>query len=119
MPHGEYWMNDWKSERREHARTDVICSVIVSDEADGEQIGGKALNISDGGAMLAIPMNGLTELAPSVHVTISVPRVTDNTRMHEQVAAEATVVRHQPMVDENIAGIAVRFSAPLALQLEV
>ena len=115
----EYRMNEWKSDRREYARTDVVCAVTVSDEAYSDRINGKALNISDGGAMLAIPMDGLTELPPSVRLTMSLPRVTDNTRMYERIDTEATVVRHQPMVDENIAGVAVRFSAPLALQLEV
>ena len=112
-------MNDWKSERREYTRTDIVCAVVVRDEADSERIRGKALNLSDGGAMLAIPMHTLVELAPSLHMTVSVPRATANTRMYEEVTSEATVVRHQPMVDENIVGIAVRFSAPLDLQLEV
>ena len=112
-------MNDWKSERREYTRTDVVCAVVVSDEANSERTTGKALNLSDGGAMFTIPMNTLVELAPSVRMTLSVPRETANTRMHEEVTTEATVVRHEPMVDQDIAGVAVRFSAPIDLQIEV
>lgn len=112
-------MNDWKAERREYTRTEVTCPTIVSGETGRRRIRGKALNISDGGAMLTIPMDALTGMAPNVQLTISVPRVTPNTKMLEKVATEATVVRHEPMTDVNLAGIAVRFSAPLDLQLEV
>ena len=112
-------MNDWKSERRAHARTDVICPIALGGEAGGEKIPGRAMNLSDSGAMLTIPMDCLTGLTPDIKLTISLPRVTANTHMHEEVATEATVVRHEPMVNEDLAGVAVRFSAPLDLQLEV
>lgn len=97
----------------------MVCAITIGHEPAADRVRGKALNISDGGAMLAIPVGALNGLAPDVHLTISVPRVTVNTRMYERVDTEATVIRHQPMVDHDIAGVAVRFSAPLDLQLEV
>lgn len=112
-------MSEWKSERREHARTDIICSVTLTGKADSEKIRGEAINLSDCGAMFTIPMRRMADLTPNVKMKISVPRATANTHMLEQVATEATVVRHQPMVDEELAGVAVRFSTPLNLQLEV
>ena len=114
-------MSEWQSERRACAREELVCPVIVDvrSDADDERTKGQTMNISDSGAMFTVPVTFLADLPSNVMLSISVPRTTANTRMLEPVATEATIVRHEPMVDEKHAGIAVRFSAPLDLQLKV
>ena len=112
-------MSEWQSERRAHAREELVCPVSVYSDADDGRTEGHTLNISDSGAMFTAPITFLSHLPSTVKMSISVPRSTANTHMLEQVTTEATVVRQEPMVDEEHAGIAVRFSAPLDLQLNV
>jgi len=77
------------------------------------------MNVGDGGAMCIVPITFLESLPATVDLSFALPRRTANTRMVEHVTAEATIVRHEPMVDEAQAGIAVRFTMPLDLQIDV
>jgi hypothetical protein len=54
-----------------------------------------------------------------VRVVLAVPRSTPNTYMLEEVSCEATVVRHQPLEDNSVVGVAIRFQPPQDLGLEV
>lgn len=112
-------MSEWQSERRAHAREGLVCPVRVDSDVDNGHTGGYTLNISDSGAMFTVPITFLSNMPSNVKVSIAVPRTTANTHMLERVATEATIVRHEPMVDEEHVGIAVRFSTPLDLQLTV
>ena len=67
--------------------------------------------------MVSIPVKSLPELNEKIHVRVSLPRSTPNTHMVEHVDAGARVVRHQPLVDDNFVGLAVRFEAPIDLGL--
>ena len=106
-------------DRRKYYRTDVSCPVTVSAAGHSGQAKGNTLNLSDGGALLTIPINSMPGLAERVAVQLSLPRTTPNTRMYEDLASQATVVRHQPMIDERLVGVAIRFSKVMKLNLEV
>ena len=80
---------------------------------------GRTINISDGGALVSIPRDTAPEISANVNARFSVPRSTPNTYMLEQFASSACVVRRQALVDDSRAGVAVRFSKPLKLGLEV
>ena len=112
-------MSKNERERRRSTRMDVPCPIQVRDPRGQFEASGRTINISDGGAMLSLPVNSLPGLAKEMKVVFSVPRLTPNTRMFEQFECPATVVRHQPLTDDMLAGMAIRFTRPLDLGLEV
>jgi hypothetical protein len=101
-------------ERRGHRRFDLGCPVVVTDGDGRELARTHTLNISDGGALLAAGRR----LKPGqpVRVLFRLPRRTDNTYMLEEFASGAFVVRCRGSGD---APAAVRFAAPLNLDIEV
>jgi c-di-GMP-binding flagellar brake protein YcgR len=84
-----------------------------------EVVRAKAVDVSDGGAMLAVPIKVVPHLSERVRVVLSVPRETPNTRMVEEVSCEARVVRHQPLEDNEVVGVALQFQPAQTLGLEV
>ena len=110
-------------ERRRHKRHRIPCPVRLlrssKDKANGEVVRGKTLDVSDGGAMLAVPIKAVPHLSERVRVVLSVPRETPNTRMVEEVSCEARVVRHQPLEDNEVVGVALQFQPAQTLGLEV
>jgi hypothetical protein len=96
----------------------VPCPAAIFDKA-GRPVGeSRTTNLSDGGALLHVPVDSLPEVGAKIHVTISVPRATANTRMLEDFASPARVVRHVPADGENLAGLAVQFETPLDIMLD-
>lgn len=111
--------SEWKSERREYPRKDVGCSVTVKSDSGEQYVTGRTMNMCDDGAMFTVPIAFLASLPTTVNLSFALPRETANTHMVEQVATEATIVRQEPMTDDAQAGVAVRFTMPIDLQLEV
>jgi c-di-GMP-binding flagellar brake protein YcgR len=111
------------AERRRHKRHRVSCPVSLVASAKGkgseETVRTRTVDVSDGGAMLAVPIKVVPRLSERVRVVLNVPRQTPNTRMVEEVSCEARVVRHQPMEDNEVVGVALQFQQVQALGLEV
>ncbi|MHC4983635.1 MAG: PilZ domain-containing protein [Planctomycetota bacterium] len=106
-------------ERRAHKRQNLACPTALLDSG-GEIIAkGKTVNLSEGGALVSVPIESAPDMAADVEIRFSVPRSTANTYMLEEFASLACVTRHQPLVDESRAGVAIRFNKPLELGLEV
>ncbi len=112
-------MSARRAEKRQHRRHALACPVAVLNEGGDVVARGKTLNISDGGALFAVPVAGVPAVPQAVRLDISVPRSTPNTYMLEPVSAPARVLRHEALVDPRLAGLAVRFESPLDLALEV
>ena len=117
--HLETHMHTKQAERRRAQRMDLACPITVANDEHGLQIAGRTLDVSDSGAMISIPVKMLPKLKEKLQVKLSVPRTTPNTRMLEQFVSPATVVRHQPLVDDNYIGMAIRFAKPMGLGLKV
>lgn len=107
------------AERRRNPRTDLSCPVSLYDRAGELIIRSKAVNVSDGGLLVSVPLQTLPQLDDRTNVTFSVPRSTPTTYMLEDFACGATIVRQQPMVDDEFAGVALAFEVPQPLSLEV
>jgi len=110
-------MSNNESERRNHGRYNVGCPVSVSTDGSRLHAKGRALNISDSGALLAMPVDTVPRLRQKVQMRVSVPRTTPNTHMFEDFQLDATVVRHHPMVDNSLAGVAMKFTEMAELNL--
>lgn len=108
------------AERRAHRRWPLNCPVALLDD-QGELIArSRTDNLSDGGAYVVLPVEALPRAAgqQALRVQISVPRTTTNTYMLEDFQARATVVRTEPLVNADQAGLALAFQAPLSLDLD-
>ena len=104
-------------EKRRSKRLHAAWSVTV-DTRSGDLIGqSKSVNISNGGLLIPLPVESLPAVGSSVKLTLSVPRFTTNTFMLEAMHTRATVLRHQPMIDDHYAGTAMRFDEPADLGL--
>ncbi len=110
-------MTERRPERRRFRRAALSCPVRLED-ADQEVVAlGKTLNVSDSGAYLVVNIESLRRLGKTARVEFSVPRSTPNTYMLEKFSAQAHVLRHEPMLDDRHAGVALQFDQPLALGL--
>jgi len=112
-------MANQRRERRREPRTATSCAAAVSDEQRPREAGGRTVNLSNGGALITMPIEALPAVGGRVNVTLSVPRSTPNTRMVEKIATAATVLRHELMVDDRLAGMAVRFEREVDFAFEV
>lgn len=108
-----------KSERRRFKRIDLACPIEISGHQGHFQARGRTINVSDGGVMISIPAKIVPHVKEKIKVTVSIPRITPNTRMIEKIDSLATVLRHQERPDENLSEIALRFTKPKKLELEV
>ena len=107
------------AERRKHKRHRIACPLSILRSGAKEPLQGKTLDVSDGGAILPIPIKAVPRVSERVRVVLAIPRSTANTYMLEEVPVEARVVRHQPMEDNSVVGIALQFSPAQDLGLEV
>jgi len=111
-------MSKSRKERRKHRRFDLSCPVKI--EGAGNAIHqARALNVSDGGVFVTVPIDALPALGRELNLHLAVPRTTANTYMLEDFNPGAKVIRHQPMTDSRQAGLAMQFTKPLELMLEV
>ena len=106
------------AERRKHKRHRIACPLSILRFGVAEPLKGKTLDLSDGGAILPIPIKAVPRVSERVRVVLAIPRSTANTYMLEEVPCDARVVRHQPMEDNSLVGVALQFSPTLDLALE-
>jgi len=107
------------AERRASPRMALCCPVSLYDPAGELLVQSRTVNISDGGLLVSVPVKTLGQLAESANVAFSVPRSTPTTYMLEDFACAARVLRHQPMVDDQFAGVALVFEESQQLSLAV
>ena len=107
------------AERRKHKRHQMSCPLSILRAGEKEPLQGKTVDLSDGGALLPIPIKVIPRVSERVRVVLAIPRTTANTYMVEEIPVEARVVRHQPMEDNSVVGIALQFSTPQDLGLEL
>ena len=112
-------MADERQERRRHNRLKLECPVSFFTRNGQAAAKGKSLDISDGGTFVSLPAKHADRLKGRVNLTFSIPRSTENTYMLEDFACQADVLRRQPLVDKSLAGVAVAFTRPMDLGLEV
>ena len=106
-------------EHREHERVELACPIKLYDNGGEVLAQSKTLNISDGGALVSLPLDSLPKIGSKANITLSVPRSTPTTYMLEDFACRGEVIRHQPLVESNFAGLALRFEEPQELGLVV
>ena len=107
------------AERRTSIRMDIPCPWVMRDSAGQTIAKGKSLNVGDGGMFLPMRVEHLPPRDSRVTISFAVPRTTPNTYMLEDFSAQATVLRHQPLVKSDLAGVAVKFVQPVSLGLEL
>ncbi len=107
------------AERRKHRRAELRCPVTLRDTEGNALAKARAENVSDGGVFLSIPINSLPHFGIELDVSFSVPRTTPNTYMLEEFNCKARIVRHQPMVNCDQAGMGLQFVEAQELMLEV
>jgi len=107
-----------QQERRKTIRLDVKCPCVVRDHLGATLGKGRCLNIGNGGMFLPLPVDALPTRDSTVTISFAVPRSTANTYMLEDFSAQARVLRHQPLRNADLAGVAVQFVQPIDLGLE-
>ncbi len=105
-------------ERRQHKRHPLQCPARLADEVGVCLVAGKTIDISDGGMMMPVAQEAPLKPGRHLSLKLSVPRSTPNTFLMESIASEGIVVRHVPAEDGTHC-LAIRFAAPLTLDLEV
>ena len=108
------------TERRRHKRYPLPCPARISTGTGSQEAQGRTVNVSDGGVFVAVPLSWpLPACDEAVDVVFSLPRSTPNTYMLEEVRSTARVLRHQPLKNDRLAGLALQFAKPLDLAVEV
>jgi c-di-GMP-binding flagellar brake protein YcgR len=111
-------MADVQFDRRRYKRFGLPCPATL---ACGEKVLARVhtVNISDGGALVALPLEDLPPAGQKLDLDLALPRSTPSTHMLEKVRSEAQVKRHQPLTDDRYAAVALEFVHPMDLQIEV
>ena len=112
-------MTDQRQQRRQHNRVKVESPVTFFTRSGEVAAKGKSVDLSDGGIFVSVPVEEAGKIRGTVNLTFSIPRSTENTYMLEDFACQADVLRQQPLVDKNLAGVAIAFTNPMDLGLEV
>ena len=112
-------MSAQRQERRRHKRLKLACPVSFLTRGGRLLAKGKSVDLSDGGTFVSVSPAQAKKLNGRVTLTLSVPRSTENTFMLEDFACRAEVVRRQSGSGKRAAGIAIAFTRPLDLALEV
>lgn len=105
-------------EKRQHRRTPLRCPIVLRGAHNQVVARGSTIDLSDGGAFVEVSLSYLPDLPREVQAELSVPRSTPNTFLLEPFASPAGIVRHQPLKNAAVAGIAIAFQRPLRLHLE-
>ncbi|MDP7162645.1 MAG: PilZ domain-containing protein [Phycisphaerae bacterium] len=105
-------------ERRRHRRHDLVCPITLFGWGGKVLAKSQITDISDSGARLTVPVDVLHRLEKTVNVAFSVPGQATSNNQLEGFASNARIVRHEPMVDEDLAGVALQFARPMQLGLQ-
>ncbi len=111
-------MSQQTPERRQYKRHPITCPVRLVDESGAKLATGKTVNVSDGGILVPVAAGAAPEQGGRLAVTLSIPRSTPNTFMMQPVVGNGVIVRNDP-ADDGECNVAVRFAAPLDLDLEI
>lgn len=108
------------ADKRQYRRLGLVCPITLGTgvEEPMPMTSTRTLNLSDGGALVSVPVGVLPPIGSMLAVQFAVPRSTQNTYMLEGFACQAQVVRHMPLKDSHRLGVALRFIRPLTLGLE-
>lgn len=112
-------MTSERQEQRQHSRLKVECPVSFFTRSGELVAKGKSLDMSDGGTYVSVPAKAVDRIKGRVNLTFSIPRSTENTYMLEDFACQADVIRQKPLADKKLAGVAIAFTSPMDLSLEV
>ena len=104
-------------DRRQHRRHDLKCPITLFGHGGELLTKIDTTNISGGGAYLTVPVEVLSKVRVGVNVAFSVSGSSGRARNLEGFAANARVVRHEPMVDDKLAGVALAFTREMDLGL--
>ncbi len=105
-----------EAERRRHKRHDLACPTTLVVEG-GKLMKAKTINISDGGAYIALHTEEMPRCEAKVAVRLSLPRKTANSFMFEDIAAAARIIRSEDK--GRSAALAIEFDSPMKLDIEV
>ena len=105
-------------ENRRHARFEIDAAVSLFDD-QRELLSGNSLNISDGGALLAVPAKPAARVGQTVQVSMRLPRSTLNSFLLEEVACPAKIVRRQRYGSNGKTALALQFDQPQDLGLDL
>ena len=92
-------MSKTEVERRLHKRVELSCPITVTGVKSGDQVETNTLNISDGGALIAVPSDCPIQVGDEVSMALRILRHTANTRMFEDFASSAKILRCQWSAD--------------------
>ena len=107
-----------QAELRRFRRFQMACPIAVH-ETNGRCLAETAtLDVSDAAVFVAMPIEAIPARGSRVTIRLSVPRPAPEARTPEEFETRAVVVRHQPMQDSRLAGVAMLFDEPLPLRLE-
>jgi hypothetical protein len=106
-----------QAERRTYQRYALTCPIVICDMQGNELLRTQTVNISDGGAFLAMPApvdvtSAKTTPGQQVRAEVRLPRSTTNSYLLERIDSPARVIR------QGATGLAIMFIEPLQLHLD-
>jgi c-di-GMP-binding flagellar brake protein YcgR len=106
-------------ERRRYKRHPICCPVTIHDEHRSDPLKSQAVNVSDGGLLLAVEPTYVPPMDHQIEIKLMVPRSTANTHMLEEFQLKARVARHEMLASNDLVGVALQFQPATDLGLEV
>ena len=111
-------MSDAFEERRQHPRFDVAVPMWRYDQDGKQVVATETINVSNGGALVAVPTESVPAVGDMLRVELVVPSFPDpGAGPTREVERQARVVRHQPTGDPSSTAIGLEFQQLLDLGL--
>lgn len=103
------------AEKRQYHRFALSYPIKLFGRSGQELTASRTLNLSRGGALLAVPQEALKQLGQTVNVTVSLPEWSYRPDAVTDFACEARVVRRKQPTDGRPGGMAIEFAKPMQL----
>lgn len=99
-------------ERRRSSRRAMVFPVAIVDGQGRPLTQGQSADLSRQGMLVSVPVKSLPRLGARVELQMKLPRQSPR---HLPPDILGRVVRHMPLQDERLAGLAVEFDEPIDL----
>ncbi len=106
------------AERRNYVRLALTCAVELIDATNQAVAHGRTINISNGGALVRIPIGSAPSLGSVVEMKMHVPHSRDGTGPTREFSAQVRILRCEQEADSDNTAVAMQFLEPLELGLQ-
>lgn len=111
-------MDQTPTEMRRYPRFELSCTIKLFNETGQKLAETRTVNLSDGGALVPVPLEAVPAVGSVLDLEIQVPSSPAGAGPITNFIGQARVIRHQDSDEADKKGVALEFLQPLPLELD-